>query len=117
LIFPEAKHLEKWRQNHRDERDQAWGLILKICEARSDWDELDDLQTLNDSAFDILEGVLSAYYSLEEVLAGYEAMASINAASYDAETEVIESLMDDLRERSRCLVDYYSKVLSALMSH
>ena len=109
--------MEKWRQNHREERDKAWQLILEICDARSDWDELDDLQTLNDSAFDILEGIMSAYFSLEEVLAGYEEMASINAATYDSEAEVIESLMDDLRERSRCLIDYYSKVLSALMSN
>ena len=109
--------MEKWRQSHREQRDHAWHLILEICEARSDWDELDDLQTLNDSAFDILEGIMSAYFSLEEVLASYEEMASINAASYESETEVIESLMDDLRERSRCLVDYYQKVLSALMSH
>jgi len=109
--------MEKWRQSHREERDQAWRLILEICEARSDWDELDDLQTLNDSAFDILEGMMSAYYSLEEVLAGYDAMASINAASYDVEVEVIDTLMDGLRERSRCLVDYYSKALSALMGN
>jgi hypothetical protein len=109
--------VEVWRVEHRRQKDEAWSLILRLCESRSRQDELDDLQTLNDSAFDVMEAMWSAYYSLEEMIDAYDKMSSIKSgASYADEIEVISSMKDDLDSRSRLLVDYYSKVLSSLFS-
>jgi len=108
--------MSQWRRDHHLSRDKAWVFILSLCEREASYEQLDDLQVLNDAAFDALECLIEARQSLLRSLSHLDKVEPIGSVLFDLNCEVVSSLISDLERESEVLASNYVQALSRLLS-
>ena len=106
--------IDHWKTEHKRFKDEAWVHILSVCELSSDFEQLDRLQELNDYVFDLLEGLLGAFYALHGFLLPLEGLENGNVHRFQYQADVISSMINDLENAAENLAINYIAILSSL---